>query len=279
MENKECCFGDVSISELMHSVDEQTKLLATETVEEPDEDAPEDSLTHYGIRGMKWGLRRYQNKDGSLTAAGKKRYNQELGKVREAEKVLKTKQATKAKIEKLGERKKAVSEGEQEIESFYSKDKTAKSTKAEKPVSVKKSIKDMSDEELRAAKTRLELERDYLRVYNELNPKKVSAGKEFIKKLGKNLGDATADAAKTAGKSFMEKKLKEVLGVSDKKAKSAYEKLKEEVDMLDMQARYNKHQEDKKLQSRYDKLELEKKILANEIAIKNMKKKKTQNSK
>lgn len=31
-------------------------------------------LTHHGILGMKWGHRRYQNKDGSLTAAGKKRY-------------------------------------------------------------------------------------------------------------------------------------------------------------------------------------------------------------
>lgn len=31
-------------------------------------------LAHYGIKGMKWGVRRYQNEDGSLTAAGKKRY-------------------------------------------------------------------------------------------------------------------------------------------------------------------------------------------------------------
>ena len=30
-------------------------------------------LEHHGIKGMKWGIRRYQNKDGSLTAAGKKR--------------------------------------------------------------------------------------------------------------------------------------------------------------------------------------------------------------
>ena len=32
-------------------------------------------LYHWGIKGMKWGVRRYQNKDGSLTPAGKKRYS------------------------------------------------------------------------------------------------------------------------------------------------------------------------------------------------------------
>lgn len=32
-------------------------------------------LYHYGIKGQKWGVRRFQNKDGSLTPAGKKRYN------------------------------------------------------------------------------------------------------------------------------------------------------------------------------------------------------------
>lgn len=30
-------------------------------------------LQHHGIKGMKWGVRRYQNKDGSLTPAGKRR--------------------------------------------------------------------------------------------------------------------------------------------------------------------------------------------------------------
>jgi hypothetical protein len=34
----------------------------------------QEYLEHHGILGMKWGVRRYQNKDGSLTQAGKKRY-------------------------------------------------------------------------------------------------------------------------------------------------------------------------------------------------------------
>lgn len=35
----------------------------------------EKEFAHFGIKGMKWGQRRYQNKDGSLTPAGKKRYD------------------------------------------------------------------------------------------------------------------------------------------------------------------------------------------------------------
>lgn len=48
-------------------------------------------LAHHGIKGQRWGVRRYQNADGSLTKAGQKRYakaegvkNRELARIKDA---------------------------------------------------------------------------------------------------------------------------------------------------------------------------------------------------
>ena len=68
----------------------------------------ENELMHWGIKGMKWGVRRYQNKDGSLTPAGKKRYDKEMAKLKEEEKIAKNKLRTQAKLNKLDEKAKEI---------------------------------------------------------------------------------------------------------------------------------------------------------------------------
>ncbi len=45
-----------------------------------------DELYHHGIKGQKWGIRRYQNEDRTLTAAGKERYRKTISEYKKARK-------------------------------------------------------------------------------------------------------------------------------------------------------------------------------------------------
>ena len=43
-----------------------------------------EHLAHHGIKGQKWGVRRFQNPDGSLTDAGQKRYDKNIRRIEKA---------------------------------------------------------------------------------------------------------------------------------------------------------------------------------------------------
>lgn len=68
--------------------------------------ASNGELYHWGIKGMKWGVRRYQNEDGSLTNAGKKRYANWSEDAKEADRIKKKKvyEMSNAELNKLNTR-------------------------------------------------------------------------------------------------------------------------------------------------------------------------------
>lgn len=146
-------------------------------------------LQHYGVRGMKWGVRRYQNKDGSLTPAGRKRYTDGEPSKKENAQVKKVVNAKTASAKTTSE-------------------KTS-------PSPQKKNLSEMSDEELSRVIRRLQLEKQY----KDLNPRTVSAGEKFVKTV---MNQVITPAATEAGKQV----LKDYLVKSAQKALNSQTKTK-----------------------------------------------------
>lgn len=162
-------------------------------------------LYHWGIKGMRWGQRRYQNRDGSLTPAGKKRYAEEVEatKAREAsikkrEREAKQREKLDAKKAELDAREKALQKGK--VDPSADAKKTKKAAKeSEKP----KSLKDMSDAEIKAAIARKQLEDQYRQNFPEQIPK----GRQIVDKF---LNEAIIPAAIKGGKDLLEKSIEKI---------------------------------------------------------------------
>lgn len=66
-----------------------------------------DELYHWGIKGQKWGVRRFQNKNGSLTSAGRKRQKRQMSQDAKEASIIKKKKVSEmsnAELRKLNER-------------------------------------------------------------------------------------------------------------------------------------------------------------------------------
>lgn len=159
-------------------------------------------LVHYGVLGMKWGVRRYQNKDGSLTSAGEKRYSRDVREnlAKKKENRIDTSEPDPSRWvkEDLTRSKKSVDS----MNDLVNEAKKFTQTAAKKE---RLDLSKMTDKELRQIIERENLERRY----NELfNVEKASKGKDFVEKALSVAGTTLAISSSALGIALAIKELK-----------------------------------------------------------------------
>lgn len=166
-------------------------------------------LCHTGVKGMKWGVRRYQNKDGTLTDAGKKRYardarekefnkyDKQAGKYyKESKKNGRTDLEVDAKryvTEDLQRTKRLTDASSQMTRELQNVNNKAAKNDLKKN---KMDLSDMTDKEMRDQINRAILERQYNDMFNPVNEKR---GRERADKILETAGSVLAVTSSALG--------------------------------------------------------------------------------
>lgn len=150
----------------------------------------EQYLVHHGIRGQKWGIRRFQNKDGSLTSEGKKRYDA----YNESDRLKKNISSANSKLNAAGEKlinsssslKKGFGsiKNVDDIENLYLQAANGKPTKEFKEF-------DKAYDNYLAAKKQS-------RVFDKENAKAIKEGEKIVRALTKETGNESKEKLKKA---------------------------------------------------------------------------------
>lgn len=184
-------------------------------------DSPNE-LYHHGIKGMKWGVRRYRNKDGSLTEAGARRYARDARE--QGYNRYDSKTGTHYKTSKKGGRTDLASDPSRYAREDLTRSKKLVDSTRQLNDSVRIANQDllkrsaerhkendrldlssMTDQELRARINRELVERQYNDIFN---PPKVSKGREFATSVIDTVGPVLTITSSALGIALAIKELR-----------------------------------------------------------------------
>ena len=169
-----------------------------------------NSLRHHGIKGMRWGVRRYQNADGSLTDAGKRRYERDarennwmIGDDGIARSTGRNPDANKWVKEDLNRSRTLSNESASLVRNLESVNNRA--IQKQKENRTKMDLSKMSEKEMRDRINRAMLERQYNDMFN---PPTVSKGRTYAKEVLETVGSTLAITSSALGIALAIKELK-----------------------------------------------------------------------